>query len=159
MYCILKGEGKQEVVMAGRYVYSLNGTDYYGSFESRDAAHAAGEKAARRQAEPPSTIFVARSIARLPTAAGHARSVLAHMSARGEAHGDGDYLAGLTDAEIQDLDADLEKTLLAWLARHRRMPTAFRVEAVSESTIPPPPANHSAAVNGEVHDLGVEAMP
>jgi hypothetical protein len=156
---MLNGIGKQEVVMASRYVYSLNGTDYYGSFETRDAAQAAGEAAARRQSEPPLSIFVARSFTRTPTAAGHARSVLAHMSARGEAHGDGDYLNNLTEAEVQSLDADLEKAVLDWLARNHRMPTAFRVEAVSELTLQPPPANRITATNGEVHDLGVEAMP
>jgi hypothetical protein len=145
--------------MESRYVYSFNGSDYFGDFETRSAAEAAGEKAARRQADPPPSIFVARSIVRTPPAGGHARSIIAHMSARGEAHGDGNYLANLTEKEIQDLDAALEKTVVEWLTRRRRLPTMFRVEAVSELTVPPAPANHSASANGEVHDLGVETMP
>ena len=144
--------------MVNRYVYSLTGTDYRGSFESRSAAEAAGLTAARKLAQPPSSIFVAKSIMRTPAAKGHARSILAHMSARGEAHGDSSYLANLRDAEIADLDSALEKTVLAWMSEHGKLPTSFRVESVSELTVPPAPAHAPAMLNGEVHDLGVGSV-
>ena len=142
--------------MLSRYVYSVNGEDYLGAYETRAAAEAAVLRAARRLPDPPSSVFVARSTLLDPQADGFARPLLSQMRARREAIGDG-YLNNVSDAELRDLDTAIEAAVLGWLARHERHPSVYRVEAVSEIPVPVD-AEPLAAVGAEdeVYDLGVE---
>jgi hypothetical protein len=124
--------------MLGRYAYSLNGEDYQQSFATRNDAEEAGMEAARRAAEPPQTIYVARMVEADPKASGHARVILSNMTVRAReeagAAGDG-YLAQISKAQIDDLDMALEKTILQWLERHDLKPTYLRAEAISEHPV------------------------
>jgi hypothetical protein len=133
------------IFMLGRYAYSMNGEDYVGSFTAREAAEAAALEAARRSAEPPVTVFVGRIVAAVPATSGHAREVLSHMR----------YLANLSAAQVEELDCELEKTIVSWLNKHELMPQCFRVEAISEHPVPATPENHVLPRADEVHDLGV----
>ena len=65
------------------------------------------------------------------------------------------YLTKLDKAHVEDLDRALENTVLGWLTRHHLMPTFFRVESVSEHTVPAPTKRGGAGADDEVHDLGV----
>jgi hypothetical protein len=141
--------------MVSRYVYSLNGEDYVGAYNTRASAEAAALSAVHFMAEPPSTVFTARSVIPDPNVAGCARLLISQVVARDRTAGEGGYLANVSEEELGDLDADLEKTLVGWLARHQRIPTASRVEAINEIPVPPEPENHVLTVSDEVYDLGV----
>jgi|GEM_PF-825267 len=149
--------------MPVQFAYSLNGEDYRGSFQAREAALLAAVATARLMPEPPSSVYVARMISVAPRTAGHARTVLSEMAAHArEEIGDAGlrYLANVTSEQIDDLDDELNKALERWLQRNNLTPTFFRVEAISEHPIPALPENHlfSRSPNGgadsEVHDLG-----
>jgi len=141
--------------MFSRYVYSINGEDYLGAYETRAAAEAAALKAALRMTDPPASVFVARSTLPNPRASGLGRLVLSHMIAREEAGGDG-YLNNVSEAEAQNLDGIVEAAVLGWLARHDRAPSVYRIEGISELQVPGGPERlpimHDDA---EVCDLGV----
>ena len=144
--------------MIGPFSYSLNGEDFVGNFDSREAAQSAGAIAARRAEDSPTTFFVARVVKVDSKAAGHARAVLSHMAARArEEAGDAAnrYLANLTPAQINDLDTDLEKTITAWLDKYHLTPDFYRVEAISQHPVVRVIENHMFATMDEVHDLGV----
>ena len=135
-----------EAAVKNRYVFSLNGEDFSGSFESRDQAELAAVTAARRSANGPATFFVARAVSGDPAASGHAQAVLANMKARARHSGctaGGQYLSNLTSRQTADLDATLENAILGWLEKHHLQPACFDVEAISEHTVPTPaPSNH-----------------
>jgi hypothetical protein len=140
--------------MLSRYVYSLNGEEYVGAYTTREAAESAALSAVHFLAEPPSTVFTARSVIPDPSTAGCARLLISHIAARDLAAGDGGYLANVSEEELRDFDTELEKALVAWLARHQRMPTSSRIEAINEIPVPPEPENHISSAS-EVYDLGV----
>jgi hypothetical protein len=146
--------------MIGKYVYSLNGSEYTGHFETREAAESAALFAARRSEMLPEVIYVGRAVAPDTMASGHARAVIAHMTARAReqtADGSFEYLAELSKPQIDDLDKALETTVLGWLAKHELLPTFFRVESISEHPVPNPAEKRQATVEKEVYDLGVAA--
>jgi hypothetical protein len=141
------------------YAYSLNGEDYQGSFATREAAAEAGIAAARLFSEPPTTVFVGRLIPCDSGARGHARAVLSQLVSRhreGANDIDPGYLTHLSNAPVDELDGELERTILAWLDKHQLTPSLLRVVAVSEHPLPPVPENHVFASTCEVHNLGVE---
>lgn len=155
--------------MKSRYVYSLNGADYVGAFDTRQAAERTAIAAARRSSIPPATVFVARAIPMDAGAGGHAGAVLANMSARARQDGrdaNGQYLGHLTSRQVEDLDAALETVILAWLDRHHLTPACFHVEAIGEHPVPTAAQNHTVdkrecenhvfASADEVFDLGID---
>jgi hypothetical protein len=143
--------------MFTRYVYSINGEDYFGAYETRSAAESAAIRAAQRLPDPPSSVFVARSTLPDPRVHGFARPILSRLIAREAAAGSTDgYLSNVTESELQNLDVALEAAILGWLARHDRAPSLYRIEAVSEIPLPPQ-HEHPVTVVDEVYDLGVEA--
>jgi hypothetical protein len=73
------------------------------------------------------------------------------------------YLADLTAAQINELDAELEKSILAWLNKNQLTPSFFRVEAIGEYPVNFEVENHmfvamdaDGEASSEVHDLGVD---
>ena len=147
-----------EGLMIGKFTYSLNGSEYTGSFDNRAAAVAAAVEAARRADPAPSTVYVARALAPDTMASGHARAVLAHMTARAReqsADGSAGYLTNVSKAQLEELDAAIENSVLGWLAKHELLPTYFRVESISEHVVPAAPIRQRVSAEKEVYDLGV----
>jgi hypothetical protein len=147
--------------MVGKFTYSLNGSEYTGQFDTRGAAESAAIEAARRSPAAPATVYVGRMVGPDTMAAGHARAVLSHMTARAreQAADDGDgYLANVSKSQIEELDAALENSILGWLAKHELLPTYFRVESISEHTVPIATSKKNSPGEGEVYDLGVGRM-
>jgi hypothetical protein len=147
--------------MPARFAYSLNGENYVGTFATREDALRAGIDAAHDpvQVIEAQTVFVARRVEADPHAAGHARTILREMA--WQAHDEVgapavNYLRQLSDAQISELDGDIEKVLIDWLKRHDLMPTYYRVEGISEHPVPIPRMNGKAAAesNHEVHEIG-----
>ena len=63
----------------------------------------------------------------------------------------------LTAAQMQDLDGQLERTVISWLQKHSLLPQSSKVEAISEHSVPLPHRGLTRGVNGkEVQDLGTE---
>jgi hypothetical protein len=147
---------QEEHVMLSRYVYSINGEDYLGAYETRSTAESAAIKAARMLPDSPASVFVARSTLPDPRAEGFARLVLSHLRTQRESVGDG-YLNHVSEDELRDLDSGIEAAVLGWLARHDRHPSVYRIEAVSEIPVPVELDTHAVAVGAEdeVYDLGV----
>lgn len=144
--------------MIGKFVYSLNGSEYSGNFDTREAAEAAGLEAARRRDPLPETVYVGRAVALDSMAGGHARAVLSHMAARASeqtADNRNRYLAHVSKAQSEELDAALENAILGWQAKHHLLPAGFRVESISQQAVPNPPAKRSRGGESEVFDLGV----
>ncbi|HEX4055371.1 MAG TPA: hypothetical protein VHX86_13990 [Tepidisphaeraceae bacterium] len=143
--------------MAGKYAYSLNGELYRGCYSSREEAVTEAMEAARRCTDTPPTVYVGQRVPADPKAAGHARGVLANMTARArEEFGDNAsaYLAGLSKQRIEDLDEALELVVLGWLQRNELTPTFFKVEAIGEYPVPYSTSERTAGEYREVHEIG-----
>jgi hypothetical protein len=144
--------------MIGKFAYSLNGSEYTGQFDTRSAAESAAVEAARRSPAAPATVYVGRMVGPDAMAAGHARAVVSNMFARAREQaadsGDG-YLAKVAKSQMDELDAALENSILGWLAKHELLPTYFRVESISEHTVPVASVKKNSPAEGEVYDLGV----
>ena len=85
------------------------------------------------------------------------------MRARARAANDGDarYLASVTPAQLKELDANIERTVLSWLQKNQLVTNSLKVEKISEHVTPAPHRGLTrASPNGkEVHDLGVSEFP
>jgi hypothetical protein len=150
------------------FVFSLDRETWMGEFPSRQAAAAEGIRKARQHPDSIATVYVGQKIFPSPRAYGHARDVL-HTMARRVKDDNGDaadeFLRGVTEPQIMDLDHALEMTILDWLGRNDLSPSFFRVESISEHPVPIAsfevnvrPARSSASET-EVKDLGVSEYP
>jgi hypothetical protein len=143
--------------MSDKYAYSLNGEHYRGAFGSREEAVKEAIDAARRCSDTPQTVYVARRVPGDCKATGHARTVLANMTARArEEFGDdaSAYLSGLSKQQIENLDESLQLVILGWLQRNELTPTFFKVEAIGEYTVPRSSFDRGLDEDGEVHEIG-----
>lgn len=139
-----------------KYAYSLNGEHYSGSYSTRDEALAAAIDAAQRGEVTPQTVYVARRVAADPKASGHARAVLANMSARArDEFGDASYLAGLSRQQIENLDKSLELVIRGWLEHNELIPVFSKVEAIGQYPVPNTSTQHAEDDSLEVHEIGV----
>jgi hypothetical protein len=146
--------------MHPRYAYSLNGQDFHGSYPNREEALAAAIKAARADQNSPQTAYVARCVPADPKAAGHARAVLANMTARARGEfGDSasGYLARLSRQQIDNLDKSLELVILGWLEHNELLPRFSRYEAIGQYSIPGAESEHAGGDSREVQEIGTVA--
>src|SRR3954467_3552407 len=127
--------------MSGRYAYSLDRETFLGQFDSRADALRAALTAARQQSGPPTEVYIGLKIAGDTQSTGHAEHVIERMIDRARTRNDSAarYLRNVNEQEEADLDAALSEAINAWLKKHDRMPTFFRVEAISEHPVPNPP--------------------
>ena len=135
--------------MIGEFAYSLNGEHYRGAYLTREEALAEAIDAARRCDDSPQMVYVARRVPGDPMASGHARIVLASMSARArEQFGDSasSYLCSLCRQSVESLDKSLELAIRDWLERNGLTPGFFTVEAISQYPVPYASACEEAAV-------------
>ncbi len=143
--------------MAGKYAYSLNGELYRGCYGSREEALTEAIEAARRCADTPTTVYVAQRVPGDPKAAGHARGVLANITARAREEFDdaaSSYLTGLSKQQIENLDEALELVILGWLQRNELTPTFFKVEAIGQYPVPYSASERTDGEYREVHEIG-----
>jgi hypothetical protein len=137
--------------MIGQFAYSLNGEHYRGAYLTREEALAEAIEAARRCDDSPQMVYVARRVPADPMAWGHARTVLANMSARArEEFGDSasSYLCSLCRQSVESLDKSLELAIRDWLERNGLTPGFFTVEAISQYPVSYASACEEAAVGG-----------
>jgi hypothetical protein len=143
--------------MSDKFAYSLNGEHYRGAFGSREEALSEALEAARRPSDTPQTVYVGRRVPADSKAAGHARAVLANMTARArEEFGDAasSYLTGLSKQQIENLDESLQLVILGWLQRNELTPAFFKIEAIGEHPVPRWTADRADDEDGEVHEIG-----
>ncbi|MGD0388881.1 MAG: hypothetical protein ABSC42_08005 [Tepidisphaeraceae bacterium] len=146
--------------MIGEFAYSLNGEHYRGAYLTREEALAEAIDAARRCDDSPQMVYVARRVPADPMASGHARTVLANMSARARKQlGDADssYLCGLSRQSVENLDKSLELAIRGWLENNGLTPTFCKVEAIGEYPVPSPSSERPNEDCREVHEIGVAA--
>jgi hypothetical protein len=149
-----------------QFTYSLNGENWTGAFDSREAALAAAIQKCSGAADPPGTVFVAEIAAGEAFADRLGSVLIKEMRSRARARaadGAARWLRDLPANQVSDLDAQIERMVVAWLQRSDLMPQSFKVEAISEHSVPMPhrglarPSNNG---NGrEVQDLGVGEFP
>jgi hypothetical protein len=121
------------------FVYSFDRETWTGEFASRQLAAAEGIRRARQHPDSISSIFVGQKIIPSPRAYGCARQVIDDMARRvRDDNGDlaDDFLRGVTEQQVMDLDGALEKAVVAWLERHDLVPRFYRVESISEHPVP-----------------------
>jgi len=143
--------------MIGKYAFSLNGEHFQNSFETREEAVTAGIEAARRAADSPQTVYVGRRVPADPKVSGHARAVLSNMAARArEEFGDAAsaYLANLSKPQIEQLDDNLELTILAWLESNNLLPTFFKIDSIGEYSVPTSGQHRNGESIAEVQEIG-----
>jgi len=127
--------------MKGAYVYSLNGENYTGAFDTREAALAAGLEHAAQEADSPTAVYVGQRVMASPETDGHSDPILARMRERAVARQEGagpQYLRRVNDQQAAELDDAVQSVLLHWLKKHDRMPTRFNIVAISEHPVPLP---------------------
>lgn len=153
--------------MSAQFAYSLNGENYLGTFASRETAKSAAMAKASGMIDPPATVWVGERCDARAHVAGHAWQVISAMRNRAwETTGDeaNTFLARITDAQVQELDADIARAISAWLEKYHLTPCETKLSAISEHPVPMPhrglgAANPDAAQAGdEVHDLGVDEI-
>ena len=140
------------------FSFSYNGSNYRGTFNTREAALAAALKGIGGLDVLPQTIYVGRRVPADPHASGLARQVVAIIRARAtDDLGDmgTEYLARITPAQLGSLDASLQGAVLGWLLKNDLLGAQFRVDSVSEHAVPTVPQTH-AQTPVEVSSLGVE---
>jgi len=143
--------------MAGKYAFSLNGEHYRGSFESRDEALREAISAARRSVDTPLSVYVGRRVPGDVKASGHARAVLANMTARArDEYGDAgaSYLAGITKPQIEKLDEALQMVIQGWLQQNELAPTFSKIEAIGEYPVPATSGERAIGEYSEVQEIG-----
>lgn len=144
--------------MKGSFAYSLDRETFTGVFATRDEAYRAGCIAADRLQTSLTEIYVGQRVAGDPQADLHAWEVIKSMRDRARvAAGDesAGYMTRVTAEQAKDLDGAIEATILRWLANHKLGPTFFRIEAVSEHSLPTVTyAGFGRNDEDEVHDLG-----
>jgi hypothetical protein len=146
--------------MHPKYAFSLNGEHYSGAYSTRDEALTAAIEAAHRGVDSPQTVYVGRRVPADPQASGHARAVLANMSARARVEfGDpgSDYLAHLSKQQIENLDKSLELVIRGWLEHNELIPTLSRVEAIGQYPVPSTSPERPSDDSREVHEIGAAA--
>ncbi len=126
--------------MSGRYAYSLDRETFLGQFDCRADALRAALAAARQQSEPPNEVYVGRKLAGDAQVSGHAKQVIEDMIDRARTADEGAdrYLQNVAEQEEAELDEALAATITTWLKKHKRMPTFFTVDAISEHPVPTP---------------------
>src|SRR5438105_3160930 len=147
-----------------QYAFSLNGENWSGAFDTRDGALNAAIQKCSGAADPPGTVYVAEIVAGEAFADRLGGIVLREMRTRARTRGvDGAarWLRDLSAAQISELDAQLERTIVGWLQKNQLMPQSFKVEAMSEHSTPVPHRGLGRLSNNgkEVHDLGVSEFP
>ena len=143
--------------MAGKYAFSLNGEHYRGTFVSRDEAVREAIIAARRSADTPLSVYVGRRVPGDVKASGHARAVLANMTARArEEFGDaaGTYLTEVTKPQIAKLDEALQIVIQGWLQQNELTPNFSKIEAISEYPVPVTSGDRAVGEYSEVQEIG-----
>ncbi|MGD0770325.1 MAG: hypothetical protein ABSB42_19245 [Tepidisphaeraceae bacterium] len=144
--------------MNGEFAYSLNGEHYRGAYPTREEALAEAIEAARGCDDSPQMVYVARRVPADPMASGHARTVLANMSARArEEFGDSasSYLSGLARQSVDNLDKSLELVIRGWLEHNELLPTFGKIEAIGEYPVPSPSSERPSDDCREVQQIGV----
>jgi hypothetical protein len=129
--------------MKGAYVFSLNGENYIGAFDSREAALSAALEQAAQEADPPTAVYVGQRVMASPETEGHSDLILARMRERAVARQEGagpQYLRHVNDQQAAELDDALQSALLHWLKKQELMPTRFNIVTVSEHPVPLPHA-------------------
>jgi hypothetical protein len=143
--------------MAGKYAFSLNGEHYRGTFSTREEAVGEAIAAARRCDDTPLSVYVGRRVPGDVKASGHARAVLANMTARArEEFGDaaGAYLTDVSKPQIEKLDEALQIVIQGWLQQNELMPTFSKIEAISEYPVPVTSGDRAVAEYAEVQEIG-----
>jgi len=150
-----------EESMSGRYAYSLDRETFLGQFETRADALRAALSAARQKSEPPTEVYVGRKNDGDPQVCGHAEGVIDTMRDRARAGSDGadKYLRNINEQEEADLDDMLARAITDWLKKHDRMPTFFRVEAISEHPVPQTSQMPRNNGESEVTEIGTSDSP
>jgi len=146
--------------MGTRYAYSYDREDYIGAFDSPEQAFNAAVMRAEELSSPPTEIYVGTIVEADPQASDHAERIIESMNRRAHVeYGDSAarYLKKIPRELVQELDAAVEQTILAWLKKHNLMPTFIRVREIHERPVPFPGAGTTRRVeNSEVQDLGPE---
>jgi hypothetical protein len=147
-----------------QYAFSLNGENWSGAFDSRDVALAAAIQKCSGASDPPGTIFVGEIAPGQALSDSLGKTLVTELRARARSRGnegDARYLREVSPAQVRELDGLVEKTVVGWLQKHQLMPQSFKVEAISEHSVPLPHRGLSRPSNNgkEVHDLGVSEFP
>lgn len=141
------------------FVFSLDRETWLGEFPSRQTAAAEGIRKAQAHPDSISTVYVGQKITPAPRANGNARMVVDTVARKmRDDAGDiaDDFLRGVSEQQVMELDGQIEKALLAWLEKNDLAPHFYFVEAISEH--PVPIANFqidTSRPDDEVTDLGV----
>ena len=125
--------------MKGKYVYSFDREEYSSASDTREDALRKAFKKANELAGSPTTVFIGQLVPADPQAKGHAREIVKSMRERARKDlrpDDGKYLQKVSAAQLADLDAQIEKTILGWLESNKLQPKVYKVTKVTEHPIP-----------------------
>jgi hypothetical protein len=149
-----------------QYAFSLNGENWSGAFDTRDAALRAAIQKCSGAVDPPGTVYVAEIAAGEAYADRLGAVAVKEMRSRARSRGvEGlaRWLRDLSATQLVELDAQIERTIVAWLAKNDVMPQSSKVGAISEHSVPLPHRGLARASNNgnprEVQDLGVGEFP
>lgn len=119
------------------FAYSFDRDTYTGQYPTRQKALDAALIALRDRSDLPEGIFIGQWVEPDPKASYHAEDVIECMRDRWRASPEqGDFLDRVTDQQLADLDAELDRTIRTWLTKHGLTPQPTKVRAVSEHPVP-----------------------
>ena len=135
-----------------QFVFSLNGENWSGAFDTRNTALAAAIQKCSGAADPPGTVFVGEMAGESAHVDGLGKVLVNELRARGN-----DHLRDVSTVQISELDGTIERVVIAWLLKHKMADPSSKVEAISEHLTPVPHLGlGKAQVGSEVQDLGSE---
>jgi hypothetical protein len=123
--------------MIGKFAFSFDRETFNGQYDTRQHALDAALVALRDRVDRPEGIFIGQWAQPNLQADHHADDLIDAMRTRWQSAGnENPFLADVTEQQAADLDHEIEKTIVAWIAKHRLTPPAVKVRAVSEHPVP-----------------------
>ncbi|HEY0007820.1 MAG TPA: hypothetical protein VGB55_03765 [Tepidisphaeraceae bacterium] len=123
--------------MIGKFAYSFDRETFLGEFDTRQHALEAAMVALRQRSDLPEGVFVGQWAPPNLQADHHAETLIEAMRDRWHSAGaEGSFLKNVTEQQSADLDHEIERTIQAWIAKHRLTPPATKIRAVSEHAVP-----------------------
>jgi hypothetical protein len=123
--------------MMPKFGYSFDRDTFHGQFDTRQAALAEAMKALKNRSDVPEGIFVGQWIEPDPRTTDHAERIIDAMRDRWDSSPEsGEYLPAVSDQEMADLDAELDRAIRGWLTKHNLLPAPVKVRGVSEHPVP-----------------------
>ncbi|MBC7784385.1 MAG: hypothetical protein H7144_11155 [Burkholderiales bacterium] len=133
--------------MDPKFAFSFDRESFQGQYATRQQAVDAAMALLPTRTELPDAVFVGRWIDPSLNTEGHAENIIETLRDRWNSS-DTTFLEKVSDQQLADLDAEIDRTIRTWLTKHDLAPRPTSVRAVSEQ-----PVQNTHSVAAPAHGL------